>query len=294
MLEYRLLERVSHGSSDFPFTVYNVDYPTGNQSILPLHWHEEFEILYIREGAATFSLNGEELQIQKGDVLIVNSGELHSGYCHTAEGCSYSAIVFKLSWLSSLHPDLCQEQYLSPLLRGELLFPSLLSAHRTEDKAAITQIEELLAAYSAQRAGFQLGVKGRLYMLLAELYPSLIPRQQYARSSALYTHKWKNMLRVLEFIDANFRSALSLGELAAVGSMSPSHMCRQFKELTGMRPLEYINLLRVNSAALMIQTDSCSMHDAAFENGFQHLSYFSKQFKKYKGMSPSQFKVLQY
>jgi AraC-like DNA-binding protein len=60
-----------------------------------------------------------------------------------------------------------------------------------------------------------------------------------------------------------------------------------------MRPLEYINLLRVNSAALMIQSGSCSMLEAALENGFQHLSYFSKQFKKYKGMSPSAFKRLQ-
>lgn len=130
---------------------------------------------------------------------------------------------------------------MNPLLRGELLFPSLLTRRRVQDRPAIDRIEDLLEEYRDGRVGFP----------------------------------------------------LTLDDLASIGSMSPSHLCRLFKELTDMRPLEYINLLRVNSAALMIQSGSCSMLKAALENGFQHLSYFSKQFKKYKGMSPSAFKHLQ-
>lgn len=293
MLEYRLLEKVTHGSSDFPFAVYNVDYLSGNQSILPLHWHEEIELIYIRAGQAVFSVSHVEIPVQAGDCLIVNSGEPHSGYSDSAYGCSYSAIVFKLSWLSALHPDFCQEQYLNPLLRGEFMFPSLLTRRRVQDQLGIGRIEDLLAEYRNEHGGFQLGVKGRLYMLLAALYSHLIPKQLYERANPLNTHKWKNLLQVLEYIDENYKSPLTLDDLASIGSISPSHLCRLFKELTDMRPLEYINLLRVNSAALMIQFGSCSMLEAALENGFQHLSYFSKQFKKYKGMSPSAFKRLQ-
>jgi AraC-like DNA-binding protein len=228
--------------------------------------------------------------VQAGDCLIVNSGEPHSGYCDSADGCSYTAVVFKLSWLSALHPDLCQELYLNPLLRGELLFPSLLTRRQEKDRPGIDRIEDLLAECRGGRNEHPLLVKGRLYMLLAALYPLLITRQQYERANPLNAHKWKNMLQVLEYIDENYKSPLTLDELAAIGSMSPSHLCRLFKELTDMRPLEYIQLLRVNSAAIMIQTGSCSMLEAALENGFQHLSYFSKQFKKFKGMSPSAFK----
>ncbi|WP_141503159.1 AraC family transcriptional regulator [Paenibacillus luteus] len=292
MLEYRLLEKVPHGSSDFPFAVYNVDYYLGNQQILPMHWHEEIELIHIRAGQAVFSVNHSEISVQAGDCLIINSGEPHSGYSDVEAGCSYTAIVFKLSWLSALHPDLCQEQYLNPLLRGELLFPPLLSRQRAQDRPVINKIEDLLTEYHNGHDGFQLGVKGQLYMLLAALYPQLIPKQLYERSNSLNAHKWKNMLQVLEYIDENYKSPLTLDNLATIGSISPSHLCRLFKELTGMRPLEYINLLRVNSAALMIQSGSCSMLEAALENGFQHLSYFSKQFRKYKGISPSRFKRL--
>lgn len=293
MLEYRLMEKVPHGSSDFPFAVYDVDYPSGGQSILPLHWHEEIEFLYVRSGRAVFSVNHAEIPVQAGDCLIVNSGEPHSGYCDFADGCSYTAVVFKLSWLSALHPDLCQELHLNPLLRGELLFPSLLTRRQESNRSGIDRIEDLLAdCRQVGGNGQPLLVKGRLYLLLAALYPLLISRQQYERANPLNSHKWKNMLQVLEYIDENFKSPLSLDELASVGSMSPSHLCRLFKELTDMRPLEYIQLLRVNSAAIMIQSGSCSMLEAALENGFQHLSYFSKQFKKFKGMSPSAYKRL--
>ncbi|CAM4487391.1 AraC-like DNA-binding protein [Paenibacillus endophyticus] len=292
MLEYRLLEKVPHGSSGFPFAVYNVDYCLGNQQILPMHWHKEIELIHIRAGQAVFSVNHSEIPVQAGDCLIINSGEPHSGYSDAETGCSYTAIVFKLSWLSALHPDLCQEQYLNPLLRGEMLFPPLLSGQRAQDRPVINKIEDLLMEYHNGHDGFQLCVKGRLYMLLAALYPKLIPKHLYERSNPLNAHKWKNMLQVLEYIDENYKSPLTLNDLTAIGSISSSHLCRLFKELTDMRPMEYINLLRVNSAALMIQSGSCSMLEAALENGFQHLSYFSKQFRKYKGISPSRFKRL--
>lgn len=289
-MEFRLLEKVKHGSSDFPFAVYDVDHPAGNQPILPLHWHEEIELIYIRAGRAVFSINHAEIRVQAGDCLIVNSGETHCGYSDSVDGCFYTAVVFKLSWLSALHPDLCQEQYLNPLLRGELLFPTLLMGCRDEDRSGIDVIESLLAEYRNGREGFQLGIKGRLYLLLSALIPHFVPKQQYERANPLNAYKWRSVLHVLEYIDENYKSPLTLDDLATVGAISPSHLCRQFRELTDMRPLEYIQLLRVNSAAIMIQSGSCSMLEAALENGFQHLSYFSKQFKKFKGMSPSAFK----
>lgn len=289
MLEYHLLEKKPHGSSNFPFDIYTVKYPVGNQIILPLHWHEEIEIIYVRSGDAVFTINHTEYAVQAGDCVIVNSGELHGGYSHNPDGCTYIAIVFKLSWLSSLHPDICQDEHLNPLLCGELLFPTFLSKKHKQDLISIDYIEQMISDYMEGKEGISLRVKGRLFLLIAALQPLLIPKQS-DESTASNKKKWKNMMRVLAHIDQNYKAPLSLDELASIGAMSPSHMCRLFKELTGMRPIEYIQLLRVNSAALMLQNDDCKILDAALENGFQHVSYFSKQFRKYKGMSPSEYK----
>lgn len=293
MLEYRFREKVNHGSSDFPFAVYTLNYSEGAQQILPLHWHEEIEFIYIRHGSAVFSVNHIEYPVQSGDCLIINSGELHSGYARSPEPCAYSSIVFKLSWLSALHPDRCQTAYLNPLLRGDSLFPPFVDVHSQELRHLRSEIKELIKEYTEQTEGFELLLKGRLYKFLVGIRPYLIPRQQYFQSHIAHTRKWKNVTRVLEYIDANYKHPLTLEELAEVGSMTPSHLCRLFKQLTGSRPIEYINMLRINNAAMMIQTDSCSIIEAAMENGYQHLSYFSKQFRKYKQMTPSAYKRLQ-
>ncbi|MFC4302148.1 AraC family transcriptional regulator [Cohnella boryungensis] len=259
----------------------------GNQQILPFHWHEEIELIYIRRGSAVFSVNHVEYSVQAGDCIIVNSGELHCGYSNGNEGCAYSAIVFKLSWLSSLHPDCCQE-YLNPLLRGSALFPTLINS---EHKELLDLVVLLLSDFHEQEEGYELLSKGRLLIFLAKIYPRLIPRKRYDQSNQENHQKWKRMISVLEYMDAHYKLPLTLEQMASVASMSPSHFCRLFKELTGVRPVEYVNLLRVNSAALMIQSSSCSILDAAMENGFQHLSYFSKQFKKHMQMTPSEYKL---
>lgn len=45
------------------------------------HWHEEIEILYVTEGSAKITLEQQEYLLEKGSMIIVNSNELHSGYC---------------------------------------------------------------------------------------------------------------------------------------------------------------------------------------------------------------------
>ncbi|WP_239613467.1 AraC family transcriptional regulator [Cohnella mopanensis] len=286
MLEFRFREKAVHGSSKFPLTIYNVNYESGNQQILPLHWHEEIELIYIRKGSAVFSVNHTDYTVREGDCVIVNSGELHSGYSHAPEGCFYSAIVFKLSWLSSLQPDRCQE-YLNPLLKGTALFPALIQGDYGE---LCSLIKALIEDFHERAAGFELLFKGRLLIFLAKIYPLLVPRNRYEEANRVKSQKWNKIITVLGYMDARYKLTMTLEELAAVASMSPSHFCRLFKELTSLRPMEYLNLLRVNSAAVMIQSSYCSILDAALENGFQHLSYFSKQFKKHMHMTPSEYK----
>lgn len=45
------------------------------------HWHEEIEILYVTEGSAKITLEQQEYLLEKGSMMIINSNELHSGYC---------------------------------------------------------------------------------------------------------------------------------------------------------------------------------------------------------------------
>ena len=70
------LEKTNHGSPLFPIEYYHCLYPAG-LSALPVHWHEEFEITYIRKGSCTDLVDLEAYHACEGDLLVFASGMLH-------------------------------------------------------------------------------------------------------------------------------------------------------------------------------------------------------------------------
>lgn len=128
MYEHRYRENKLHGQPEFPLHIYRVEHQARVHSILPVHWHNEMEIIYLAEGLATFHIESREFDIQAGDALIVHPGELHSGMDTAMGGTCYYSIVFKGSWLSSPQPDRVQELFLDPVLQGSVRLPALLSA----------------------------------------------------------------------------------------------------------------------------------------------------------------------
>ena len=70
------LEKNRHGSAVFPVEYYDCVYPAGLAG-LPVHWHEEFEITYVRGGECTYLIDLEPVPVQEGDFLFLASGVLH-------------------------------------------------------------------------------------------------------------------------------------------------------------------------------------------------------------------------
>jgi AraC-like DNA-binding protein len=98
------------------------------------------------------------------------------------------------------------------------------------------------------------------------------------------------MKAVLQWIEENYAEPASLEELAAVAGMNPHYFCEFFKRYTRRSPIDYLNLYRIDSACRMLKVSGCSVTEAAFSCGFNDLSYFVKTFKKYKGVTPRQYR----
>jgi AraC-like DNA-binding protein len=291
MYEHRYREDKLHGVPEFPLDIYRVEHPAGAHSILPIHWHNEMEIIYLAQGSAMFRIENREFALCEGEALIVHPGELHSGVNHHDAGVCYHSIVFKLSWLSSYQNDRIQELFLGPILQGTDRLPVLLSATRGTPSELLEYLRQLLIRFNQQSPAYELGMKGLLLLLIADIYRHGLMKKNDLHENPLKRKENQQIKKVLAYIEEHSHEKLDLNRLAAAVSLSRSHFCTFFKTQTGMRPMEYVNYIRINKAAGLLRTGAYNVLEAALESGYQHVSYFSKWFRFYMNMTPSEYKA---
>ena len=66
---FELKENKPHGTKDDPFSTYHIE-NAGRSFQIPVHWHDEFEIIYVRSGFLTVSISGESYIGKTGEEII--------------------------------------------------------------------------------------------------------------------------------------------------------------------------------------------------------------------------------
>lgn len=104
--------------------------------------------------------------------------------------------------------------------------------------------------------------------------------------------KFKRVREILIYITCNYRLQLTIEEVAAINNISPSYMMSIFSSIVGMSFTNYLNAYRVTVACVLLQQREQSIEDIAIAVGFNDSKYFTRVFKKVKGMSPREYKKL--
>lgn len=94
---------------------------------------------------------------------------------------------------------------------------------------------------------------------------------------------------VLDYIARNYNRSLTNDELAALTPFSTVYLRKLFKEITGNSPITYQHFLRIHKAKEMLKSDYGSIANVAESIGYTNIYEFSKMFKKYTGLSPTQY-----
>ena len=92
-----------------------------------------------------------------------------------------------------------------------------------------------------------------------------------------------------EYIEQNYRSDISINEVAGIMNVTPTHLCMVMRKNIAMTPLEYLNILRIGEAKRLMMETSMNISEIAFEAGFKDHNYFSRLFRKKTGFSPTTF-----
>ncbi len=93
-----------------------------------------------------------------------------------------------------------------------------------------------------------------------------------------------------KFFDENYNTEINIAEYAASKSMSTCWFIRNFKQVTGTTPMQYILSLRITNAQSLLESTDYNITEIGQIVGYDNPLYFSRIFKKQKGISPSEYR----
>ena len=108
-------------------------------------------------------------------------------------------------------------------------------------------------------------------------------------SSQTILKQQERMHRIHQFVEMNFQKTIDTHQIADEVNLTLPAFCRYFKKATKLTYTDFVNQYRVQYAKKLLIQDK-NVTETCFECGFESLSYFNRIFKKFAGVSPSEFK----
>jgi len=255
-----------------------------------LHCHEFWEIVIISGGSGLHVTDKDSWQLAAGDAFVIGGARPHD--YHNLANLRLVNILFDPEELSLDLQDLTSLPgyhalfHLEPAWRKRHQFESRLRLNARDLHVAVALTDQLDAELRARSAGYGF-VATALFMQLVAHLSRCYSRSQQASSRALL-----RVAKTITHIETHSTESLNLEELIQISAMPRRSFLRAFEAATGATPIAYLIQLRINRAADLLRRTTKSITGIAFEVGFQDSNYFSRQFRKRYGMSPTDYRRL--
>lgn len=283
-----LQEQLPHGNAMFPFMIHEVSSDTRTEERIACHWHEEIEILVVTKGSAVLILNNDRYELKEGYVAFILPNHLHLVTVLLGDTFDFYAVVFHPDLLSSFIQDVIQQQYFDSVLQENILFPTVLSAQEAKEFGIADVLSDIYALFAKKEPCFELLIKARLYVVWSLYY--LHGTSSASVSERTSDYRIALVKSIIDYIHTHYESQITLDILAAYFHLSREHLCRLFKKMTRMSPVEYLNFYRISTSTRLLRETDHEISDIALEIGFNNISYFNRTFKRYMHVTPGEYR----
>ena len=279
---FELKENKPHGTKDDPFSTYHIE-NAGRSFQIPVHWHDEFEIIYVRSGFLTVSISGKSYIGKTGDAFVVSPGNLHLMGSQTGT-VDYYTFLFPLKYISFRTDDMLDEKLLEPLNSGHLMICPRVKDTAKELCEQLIKIYEAKNDESESKITTQVRTKIILLQFILEMWKKgfVIENDTSGRNTV--------EKEMVSYIQQNFTGKISLREFGEQFHLSEKYISRYFKEHFHITLSQYVTYLRLEHAKQLLQDTDIPVTDVAMQSGYQNVSYFIRSFKKTYGVSPLKYR----
>ncbi len=263
--------------ADTPIRIVVDDQISVKRGRLMPHWHEEVEIDLVLEGSVYYNVEGLTYQLKQGDILVVNSGTIHSGRC--SEGSSIEETSAEVMTLQINKDVFRYAKYEVPSF--EVFLP------KKENAEMRTVLMDIKSIYQRQDLYYEMALNSNVLKLCYCLLKNHTVQGKSLRSIDSANSEIKTALK---YIEDHCREKLKLDDVADQLKYNASYFSRRFHQFTGFTFLEYLNRCRTTLAGQMLLDTDKTVSEIALDCGFPNVSSFITFFKRQYAQTPEQYR----
>lgn len=247
--------------------------------------HQAFELMCVIGGHQTTELKGlATYTYGPGDVMIIAPGTVH-----TNRNASRTATMTYITFHFNIESLELKSEITGKLANIVLEADTLLAKLATE--TAKQMVKDSARKDLNQE---QINIKIQIG-LLNLLYGLAIHNKEYQLSGAKFTEREARIGRematiIADKIEQEDLQSFSFEEICKAVGVSTGYGHRTFKKVYGVTPLHYIEEQKYRKAKLLLGSADYSIEEIAFKMGASSMSNFTKQFKKWSGVTPSRYR----
>lgn len=275
------LEYISHklDGEVYAFTYQNTFFDA------PWHYHEDYELTYIEKGRGIRHVAGSVDHFVPGDLVLVGKGVPH--FWRNESGYAAGVVSHCVQWESaSLESFIHQTEALQPIAK---LLKAAQNGVKFRDATFSLTIGNRLKKLESLPAEERIVELLQLLLKLAKHQE----KELLSVNTVRYHLTEKSNTRIatlLNYVDVNFHQKITLDQMAALTYMTKAAFCKYFKKEFKKTFTNYLNEYRIRKACLLLQETDENLLSIALNCGYENMSFFHRQFKKYLGLTPKEYR----
>ena len=239
-----------------------------------LHTHPFTELFYVVDGKGEFNIQGQRFPVKANDFVIINPQVEHTELSSPDEPLEY--IVLGINGLSFSN--------LTPVSEGG--HPFSFFNLRDEQKDILRYLNAMVQEATSQSMSYELVCHNLLEILLIKI----LRHQHFDLEVGKQSKATKDISFIKHYLETYYHESIQLEDLASMTHLSRFYISHSFKKEIGMSPMEYLIAIRIRESKILLRTTNYSISQVADIVGFTTPTYFSKQFRKSTGISPTDYR----
>ena len=239
-----------------------------------LHTHPFTELFYVVDGKGEFNIQSQRFPVKPNDFVIINPQVEHTELSSPDEPLEY--IVLGINGLSFSN--------LTPVSEGG--HPFSFFNLRDEQKDILRYLNAMVQEATSQSMSYELVCHNLLEILLIKI----LRHQHFDLEVGKQSKATKDISFIKHYLETYYHESIQLEDLASMTHLSRFYISHSFKKEIGMSPMEYLIAIRIKESKILLRTTNYSISQVADIVGFTTPTYFSKQFRKSTGISPTDYR----